>query len=107
MRDALIPFLDTDKPVTLIGYSGGAALALLLAHEIPNTNLVVGVAGLQNTDSWTSHHGYEPLSDSLNPIDTALLPQVQYLFLHGALDQVVPIGQVTGVMADNAHIEVF
>jgi len=53
--------------LVLIGYSGGGALAMLLAPHFPETQALVTIAGNLDIDAWTTHHGYLPLNGSLNP----------------------------------------
>jgi dienelactone hydrolase len=76
--------------LTLIGFSGGGSLALLLASEREDVDGVVTVAANLDTDVWTRHHAVTPLS-SVNPSDRAgalrSLPQVH---LHGMRDTIVP-----------------
>jgi pimeloyl-ACP methyl ester carboxylesterase len=53
--------------VVLIGYSGGGALAWLLASRIPQTTAVVTVAANLDVAAWTELHDYTPLAASLDP----------------------------------------
>ena len=77
--------------VVLIGHSGGAALALLIAEKLQKAAAVVTIAGNIDTDAWISHHKYTPLFDSLNPADRAPLPaSIKQLHLVGSIDRVVP-----------------
>jgi len=77
--------------VVLIGYSGGGAIAVLLADRLDDVSAVVTVAGNLDIDSWTRHHRYEALTDSLNPANLAPLPaRVRQMHYAGALDPVVP-----------------
>jgi len=75
-----------DQPITLIGYSGGGALALLLAHRIDNVHGVVTLAGNVDTDAWQKHHQYKPLTGSLNPMTDARLTGVNHLHVIGDSD---------------------
>ena len=54
------------KGAMLFGYSGGGALAMLLAQHVPETRGVVTIAGNLDTDAWADYHGYSPLTDSRN-----------------------------------------
>lgn len=62
------------RKVNLFGFSGGGTLAMLLAPQIQEVNAVVTLAGNLDTDAWTTHHGYSPLSGSLNPALQPPLP---------------------------------
>ena len=77
--------------LTLIGYSGGGALAMLLAPRLRRTVAVVTVAGNLDTDAWTAHHRYRRLSGSLNPAAQAPLPpRIHQRHYVGVRDLVVP-----------------
>jgi Lipase (class 3) len=56
-----------DKKLTLIGHSGGGALAVLMAPHLAQTHAVVTLAGNLDTDAWSGYHHYLPLTGSLNP----------------------------------------
>ncbi len=75
----------------LVGYSGGGAVAALLAARMPRIRRFVTVAGVLDHEAWTSFHGDTPLSGSLNPADyknkLEKIPQVHFI---GARDQTVP-----------------
>lgn len=73
----------------LVGYSGGGALAALVAPRIHAVGLVT-IAGNLDTEAWTKLHGYLPLTGSLNPArepNDAGIPQWHFA---GALDTNVP-----------------
>ena len=77
--------------VRLMGHSGGGALALLLAAEIPEVSRVVTLAGNLDIDAWTDHHGYTPLFSSRNPSFVEPLRQgVWQWHLIGLRDTVIP-----------------
>ncbi|MEM7207595.1 MAG: alpha/beta hydrolase [Pseudomonadota bacterium] len=74
--------------VVLIGHSGGGTLAMLIAARVPEVTHVVTIAGLLDTDAWTRHHDYSPLSNSLNPATQPPLPaSIKQLHLLGARDK--------------------
>jgi len=79
------------KQLWLIGHSGGGALAMLLAPQLPQTARIVTLAGNLDTDAWTSHHRYTPLFSSFNPATSEALPSNiwQWHFV-GGRDSVVP-----------------
>jgi pimeloyl-ACP methyl ester carboxylesterase len=76
--------------LVLIGHSGGAALAVLLAQRLANVDAVVTLAGNLDTAAWTALHGYSPLDLSLNPSDRPLTAVPLVLHLAGAEDDVLP-----------------
>jgi len=86
------------RRVTLIGFSGGGVLAMLLAPELPQVSRVITVAANLDVAAWTAHHGYPPLVASLDPAARPPLPariaQTHYL---GERDGNVPPSVLAGV----------
>ncbi len=80
-----------DRPVVLIGHSGGGTLAVLLAERLPNVVAVVTLAGNLDVAAWAAHHGYTPLDGSLDPARRPPTPAgILQLHAMGGLDTVVP-----------------
>jgi pimeloyl-ACP methyl ester carboxylesterase len=79
------------RKVDLVGYSGGAAVAVLVASRRSDVASLRTVAGNLDTEAVNRHHGVSPLAGSLNPADRAkelaALPQRHFA---GAKDTVVP-----------------
>jgi dienelactone hydrolase len=79
------------KQLTLVGYSGGAAIALLLAARRDDIRQVITVAGNVDHAAWTHHHQISPLTGSLNPASyisqLIRIPQVHFV---GQQDTVIP-----------------
>jgi dienelactone hydrolase len=75
----------------LIGYSGGGAIASLLAAYRDDVTQLITVAGNLDHQAWTTYHRLTPLHGSLNPVDVrsqiAHIPQVHFI---GENDTVVP-----------------
>lgn len=79
------------EALTLVGYSGGGAVAALLAAERADVQRLVTVAGNLDHAAWTKHHRVSPLAQSLNPIDVAgALAGVEQTHFVGAEDRIVP-----------------
>ena len=77
--------------VLLVGYSGGATLATLMADKVPQTVGVVSIAGNLDPDAWTRLHGYLPLTGSENPALQPPLPaSLRQWYLVGLRDTNVP-----------------
>lgn len=76
----------------LVGFSGGAAVVLLVASERHDVGGIITVAGTLDTDAFTDLHGVSRLSGSLNPADIArrvnFIPQ---LHLVGGNDRTMPL----------------
>lgn len=75
--------------VVLVGYSGGGALAMLMASRISQLRGVITVAGNLDVAAWTRLHGYEPLGESLDPAAIAA-PGVPIVHYVGERDRNVP-----------------
>lgn len=79
------------REVVLIGYSGGGAVAALLAAERQDVAGLVTVAGNLDHRAWTSHHRVTPLRRSINPADRwRALAEVRQYHLVGGKDRIVP-----------------
>lgn len=78
--------------VKLYGYSGGGAVAVLLAARRHDVVQLVTVAGVLDSDAWTAMDDSTPLFQSLNPAmvagQVAAIPQRH---LVGGDDKVVPL----------------
>ena len=85
---------------TLIGYSGGGAVAAILAAERTDVSRLITVAGNLDIQIWTNYHHALPLQDSLNPADyidgLVNLPQTHFV---GGKDKIVPIEVATAFAA--------
>lgn len=75
----------------LVGYSGGAAVAALVAAGREDVRELITVAGNLDHAAWTRLHRLSPLHGSLNPLDAApalaRLPQRHFV---GSRDAIVP-----------------
>jgi len=85
MNAALQTALQSSSPqhIVLVGYSGGGALAVLMAKASPIPTTVVTIAGNLDTDAWAQAHGYTSLYKSRNPADTASLDIPEFHLLGG------------------------
>jgi pimeloyl-ACP methyl ester carboxylesterase len=81
------------REIHLIGYSGGAAVAVLTAARRADVASLRTVAGNLDPEAVNRYHHVSPMKDSLNPMDAALklrdLPQRHFV---GSQDTVVPPG---------------
>ena len=79
------------KRLTLVGYSGGGAVAALIAAKRQDIEQLVSVAGNLDHAQWTRYHRISPLTGSLNPADHIdALSRVHQWHLVGADDKVIP-----------------
>ena len=77
--------------IVLYGYSGGGAVAALVAAKRLDVIGLVTVSGTLDHEAWTTHHNVSPLEGSLNPVNfkskLSSIPQIHYT---GEDDKVVP-----------------
>ncbi|HEV2057608.1 MAG TPA: hypothetical protein VGV06_20945 [Methylomirabilota bacterium] len=86
-----------DAEIVWLGYSGGGALAMLLAARMAETAGVVTVAANLDVDGWADLHGHSRLAGSLSPARLPPLPpRIYQRHYAGGRDQVVPPGIVAG-----------
>ena len=68
---------------TLVGYSGGGAVAVLMAGDRNDIGEIITVAGNLDTDAWVKYHGLSPLDGSINPSKRAEtishIPQMHFI----------------------------
>lgn len=77
--------------VTLVGYSGGGAVAALVAARRSDTDMLVTVAGNLDHRAWTALQRISPLSASLNAADyVGALGSLPQLHFAGARDDNIP-----------------
>ncbi len=79
------------REVKLVGYSGGGAMAALLAARRSDVSCLVTIAAPLDTTAWTEALHVSPLSLSLNPADqTGALTRVPQTHFRGLQDKLVP-----------------
>lgn len=83
--------LSGARSLRLIGYSGGGAVAALLAERRDDVRELITVAGVLDIEAWTAIRGTDPLTASLNPADHAgRLAGLRQTHFVGERDEVVP-----------------
>jgi pimeloyl-ACP methyl ester carboxylesterase len=94
--DAVGGALDSLKRLTgarrlvIVGYSGGGALAILVAARRSDVAGIVTVAANLDLALWTRSEGLSPLTGSLDPADhAAAVAQIPQAHLVGGRDKVV------------------
>lgn len=89
--------------VSLIGYSGGGALAMLLASRVDLTDEVVTISGNLDITAWADYHDYSQLQGSLNPAEQPPLPAtITQIHLIGEFDDNIPLSIVQPAL-DKQH----
>ncbi|MBF0483349.1 MAG: alpha/beta hydrolase [Candidatus Omnitrophica bacterium] len=93
--------------IELVGYSGGGALAVLVAAARSDVVTLRTVAGNLDIREWSAYHHVSQLYGSLNPLDVAdkiaALPQRHFV---GGSDKIVPgfmAQSFVEKMGDNNH----
>jgi pimeloyl-ACP methyl ester carboxylesterase len=77
--------------INLVGYSGGGAIAALVAMRRDDVGCLVTIAAPLDTDAWTAAIGVSRLSYSLNPADHARqLAPLRQTHFRGRKDALVP-----------------
>lgn len=83
--------ISLTNSLTLIGYSGGGAVAALIAARREDISSLVTIAGNLDHKFWTELHGMSPLVGSLNPVDYVnSLSMIEQIHFVGAKDKIVP-----------------
>lgn len=79
-----------DRPIVLVGFSGGGTLAALLAARLPRVCALVTMASPLDIDEWAAQHDYSRLAESRNPAAEPALPsQIRQLHYRGRDDAIV------------------
>lgn len=77
--------------IELIGYSGGATIALLVAANRHDINNIITISGNTNPVNWVHHHAVSPLISSLDPLNFKVaLRHIPQVHLMGAQDKITP-----------------
>ena len=96
-----------ENPVILIGFSGGAQIAGLIASAKNGLNVkkIITIAGNLDHPSWVRYHDLPPLNESLNLADYRQvffnIPQVHYV---GSEDKVIPPQLIQDFVGANARV---
>jgi dienelactone hydrolase len=94
------------KNIRLVGYSGGGAVASLLAAQRTDVKLLITVAGNLDHHQWTEYNQIPPLSGSLNPIEyQAILETVPQIHLVGERDRTVPGSILSSYLRHLKHLD--
>lgn len=79
------------QSITLVGYSGGGAIVMLVAARRHDVRRIITVSGTLDHAAWTRQLGTSPLRRSLNPADfTAATQSIPQLHFVGMKDKMVP-----------------
>jgi len=79
------------EEITLVGYSGGGAIATIISAKRKDVNQLITVAGNMNHKKWTKDKGLTSMKGSLNPVDFAHeLKELNQIHIAGLRDTVMP-----------------
>ncbi|CAH0990026.1 hypothetical protein SIN8267_00109 [Sinobacterium norvegicum] len=85
--------------IVLVGYSGGGAIASLLAARRDDVSLLITVAGNLNHRQWTEIKNISPLTTSLNPIDSVTAITAPQWHFYGSEDNIMPLATLQSYQA--------
>lgn len=109
MRDVLDQYLTGHNVeyLTLIGFSGGGTIAMLLAPLLKQTATVITISGNLDTDAWARMHNYTPLFGSSNPARQAKShKKIRKTHLIGLQDKNIPVDAIIEHFAKQQNTEI-
>jgi hypothetical protein len=87
----VITKINNGQKFSLVGFSGGGGIAVLIAARNPKVKDVITIAGNIDHETFTDFHKVTPMTESLNPINYALkINKLPQLHLSGGKDKTVP-----------------
>lgn len=87
----VIEQINGQNQFSIVGYSGGGGIAVLIAERNPLVKDIITVAGNLDIEKFVQHHNAHPMVESLNPIDYAKkINHIPQLHLAGGKDHIVP-----------------
>lgn len=104
---AAVKQIAGDNPVILIGFSGGAQVAGLIASAKQGLNVkkIITIAGNLDHLAWTQYHNLPPLNESMNlesyRKQFAQIPQIHYV---GSDDKVMPPVLVRDFVGESCNL---
>lgn len=87
----VIMSINNKKEFSLIGYSGGGGMAVLIAARNPLVKDIITIAANLDHKAFTSYHNVTPMVGSLNPIDYAQkINKIPQMHFSGGKDRIIP-----------------
>lgn len=87
----VINSINNKQKFSLIGYSGGGGIAILIAARNHMVSDIITVAGNLDHQAFTTHHHVTPMKGSLNPIDyVTQVRNIPQLHISGGKDTIIP-----------------
>jgi len=95
--------ISNGQNISLVGFSGGGGVAVLIAARNKHVKDIITIAGNLDHVAFNKYHNAMPMTGSLNPIDYAKqISHVPQLHLSGEKDKRVPSFIATGYVAKSA-----
>ena len=83
--------VNNNQKFSLIGYSGGGGIAVLVAARNPMVKDIITIAGNLDHRAFTDYHKVTPMAGSLNPINYAKsIKHIPQWHISGGKDHIVP-----------------
>ncbi len=96
-----------ERPLILVGHSGGGTIAMLIAERLDYVKAVVTIAGNLQVQEWIAHHKYSALKGSLDPSEGAVLDDgVSQMHFYSTDDEVIKSEWITSFAAGQPHAKV-
>jgi dienelactone hydrolase len=91
LNDVINSINNNHNKFSLVGYSGGGGVAVLIAARNHMVKDIITIAGNLDIVAFTGHHKVTPMIGSLNPIDYAWeVRNIPQLHVSGGKDTIVP-----------------
>jgi hypothetical protein len=83
--------IANNHQISLVGFSGGGGIAILVSPRLKNIKDITTIAGNLDIAEFCKFHNYPAIKDSLNPIDfIGQVRNIPQLHISGGKDKVVP-----------------
>ena len=97
--------VNNNQKFSLIGYSGGGGIAVLVAARNPMVKDIITIAGNLDHRAFTDYHKVTPMAGSLNPINYAKsIKHIPQWHISGGKDHIVPPFIAEKYVAESASL---
>ena len=87
----VINSINNKQKFSLVGFSGGGGIAVLVAARNNKVKDIITIAGNLDIQLFTNYHNVTPMIGSLNPIDYVdKVKNIPQLHLSGGKDKIIP-----------------
>ena len=96
-----------DRPLILVGYSGGGVLATALAARMERVKGLLTIAANLDVLAWTNHHGYaQEIARRSIPSPLPLVKTLTQLHVYGRADVAVPYALNAALLSKEPRAQV-